>query len=56
MWAYLKQFYKNKVFKDLSNTKKWLLEFVKYKINNKNVKGITHTNFYNDAFVGCFDI
>lgn len=56
IWAYIKQFYKNKVFESLENTKKWLHEFVKNDINNNIVKSITHTNFYNDAFVRCFEI
>ena len=56
IWAYIKQFYKNKVFKDLDNIKKWLHEFVNNNINSNNVKSITHTNFYNDAFVGCFEL
>ncbi|WP_216664198.1 transposase [Lentimicrobium sp. S6] len=53
MWAYIKQFYKNKVFNNLDNTKKWLYDFVKNNINNINVKSIMHTDLYNDAFVGC---
>ena len=56
IWAYIKQFYKNKVFENLENTKMWLHEFVKNDIDNDNVKSITHTDFYNDAFVGCFEI
>jgi transposase len=50
IWAYIKQFYKNKVFQDLETLKLWLHAFVKDKLNKEIIKSITHNPFYNNQF------
>ena len=40
IWAYTKQFYKNKVFENLENVKQWLHQFVKEKLSKKRVISI----------------
>ena len=56
IWAYIKQFYKNSVFKNLHKLKQWLHEFVKEKLNNDIIKGITHNSFYNNAYIEHLEI
>lgn len=46
IWAYIKQFYKNRVFDDLTKLKSWLHLFVKDKLNQEIIKSITHNPFY----------
>ncbi len=46
IWAYIKQFYKNKVFENIENVKQWLHEFIKDKLNEGRVESITHNDFY----------
>ena len=50
IWAYIKQFYKNKVFENLEKLKLWLHAFVKDNLNNQIIKSITHNQFYNNLF------
>ena len=50
IWAYIKQYYKNKMFGSLNEVKLWLTEFVKDKINNTVVKSITHDAKYINIF------
>jgi transposase len=50
IWAYIKQYYKNKMFNSLNEVKLWLAEFVNNKINNHVVKSITHDDKYLDIF------
>jgi transposase len=54
--AYIKQFYKNKVFENLSNVKAWLHNFIKLKLNQEIIQGITHNPFYNQIFMMQFEI
>jgi len=54
IWAYIKQSYKNKVFENLENVKKWLHNFVKDKLSESIIIGITHTHFYNKIFNDIF--
>ena len=54
IWAYIKQHYKNKVFENLENVKNWLHNFVKDKLSESIIMGITHTETYNKAFERCF--
>lgn len=54
IWAYIKQHYKNKVFENLDNVKKWLHNFVRDQLNQKTIMGITHTSFYNKIFSDIF--
>lgn len=56
IWAYIKQFYKNKVFENLDNLKLWLHQFIKNQLNRSVIKGITHNNFFNNTFNQCFEI
>ncbi len=46
IWVYVKQLYKNKVFENLENVKRWLHEFVKEKFSKKRVISITHNDFF----------
>ena len=50
IWAYIKQFYKNKVFDSLENVKIWLNDFVEEKLAAKTILGITHFKVFIDAF------
>ena len=54
IWAYIKQFYKNRVFENLDNVKSWLHHFVKEKITEEIVKSITHNHFFLNAFYRVF--
>lgn len=56
IWAYIKQFYKNRVFDNLNNVKEWLAKFVKEKLNKEIVKSITHMELYNKQFFAHFEI
>lgn len=56
MWAYIKQYYKNRVFENLENVKNWLHQFIINNINNKIVKSITYHDVYNIAFEAQFDV
>lgn len=56
IWAYIKQFYKNKVFKNIQSLKIWLHAFVKDNLNKKIIKSITHNFFYNNHFNEHFEI
>jgi transposase len=54
IWAYIKQFYKNRVFENLDNVKSWLHNFVKEKITEEIVKSITHNTFFLNDFYSVF--
>jgi len=54
IWAYIKQFYKNRVFKNIDNVKKWLCNFIENKLPAERILTITHNNFFLDAYAGCF--
>ena len=54
IWAYIKQFYKNKVFGKLENVKQWLHKFVKDKLSKNKVMSITHNNFFLNDFYSVF--
>ena len=56
IWAYIKQFYKNKIFENLTNLKAWLHQFIKENLNQHIIKGITHNTFYNKIFNEHFEI
>ncbi|OEK09899.1 transposase [Flavivirga aquatica] len=56
IWAYIKQFYKNKVFHDLQKLKLWLHTFIKDELNQAIIKSITNNNFFNNTFIQCFEI
>ena len=55
MWAYIKQFYKNKVFLNLQTLKEWLHAFVKNNLNKDIIQSITHHSFYNNLFTEHFE-
>lgn len=56
IWHYIKQHYKNKVFDNLSNVKKWLHEFIRLNLNKENIMSITKNAFYNETFIAQFDV
>jgi len=56
IWAYIKQYYKNQVFKNLDNVKQWLYNFVKNKLNQDNVKSITTNRHFIKPFMAQFNI
>ncbi len=54
IWAYIKQFYKNRVFENLDNVKSWLHNFIKNSLSENQILTITHDDLFLDAFKGCF--
>jgi len=54
IWAYIKQFYKNKVFGTIENVKEWLFDFIKNKLPADTIKSITNHKLFLDAYTGCF--
>jgi len=54
IWAYIKQFYKNKVFGNIENVKIWLFNFIKDNLTSEIIKSITHHKLFLDAYTGCF--
>lgn len=56
IWAYIKSFYKNRVFKTIQNVKEWLHDFVQNKLSEDLIKSITHHQFYINAFNEHFEI
>jgi len=50
IWAYIKKFYKNKMFSTVEELKMWLHELIKNEISTENVKSITHDSKYIDTF------
>ena len=55
IWAYIKQFYKNRVFKNLDNVKEWLSDFIRNKLPEDKILSITGDKFFLDAYIGSFD-
>ena len=55
IWAYIKQFYKNRVFENLENVKLWLHDFIKNNLTTEKILSITNDKLFFDAFVGGFD-
>lgn len=56
IWAYIKQYYKNKVFESLTQLQKWLGDFVVQDIYPEIVKSITHDEKYINAFKAQFEV
>ena len=56
IWAYIKQYYKNNVFKTLDNVKKWLYDFVKNNLDKELVKSITKNQKLCEPFLAHFNI
>jgi transposase len=56
IWGYIKQKYKNRVFKTLENVKEWLHETVKNELTESRVKSITHNLFYNAAYTDHLEV
>lgn len=56
IWHYIKQYYKNKVFENLSNVKNWLHEFIKNELNKETIISITHNKFFISNFISQFDV
>lgn len=55
IWAYIKQFYKNKVFENLENVKLWLLDFIRNHLSVDKILSITFDKLFLDAFEGGFE-
>ena len=55
IWAYIKQFYKNRVFENLENVKLWLHDFIKNNLTIEKILSITSDNLFLDAFKGGFE-
>lgn len=56
IWAYIKQHYKNNVFKTLENVKQWLYDFVKNNLDDEIVKSITNNHNICNPFLAHFNI
>ncbi|WP_297458038.1 IS630 family transposase, partial [Thermococcus sp.] len=50
IWAYIKQFYKNKVFGNIENVKVWLANFIKDNLTSEIIQSITHHKLFLDAY------
>lgn len=55
IWAYIKQFYKNKVFEKLDNVKQWLYDFVTKELTTGKILSITSDKLFLNAYLGSFD-
>ncbi len=54
IWAHIKKDYKNRVFEDLKNVKKWLHNFIKNCLSENQILSITHNKYFLDAYTRCF--
>jgi len=54
IWAHIKKDYKNRVFENLENVKKWLHDFIKNSLSVNQILSITHNKYFLNAFTGCF--
>ena len=54
IWAYIKQFYKNRVFENLENVKKWLADFIVNTLTTEKIQSITSDRLFLDAYTGGF--
>ena len=55
IWAYIKSYYKNRVFDNLENVKEWLYQFVKNQLTENIILSITGDKFFLDSFLGRFE-
>ena len=56
IWGYLKQKYKNKLFKTIEDVKEWLHRTVQTEFTESRIKTITHSEFYNTAFTNHLNV
>lgn len=56
IWAYIKQYYKNKVFESMDHLKDWLANFIVNNILPEIVKSITHHPIYMNAIKAHLDV
>ena len=54
IWAHIKRDYKNRVFENLDNVKKWLHDFMKNNLSINQILSITHNKYFLEAYAGCF--
>ena len=54
IWAHIKQYFKNKVFENIENVKKWLHEFISNELNINDVKSTTYHKLYVENFISHF--
>lgn len=50
IWAYIKQYYKNRFFDSLAEVKNWLADFINNNMSKEIVKSITHDEKYLSVF------
>ena len=55
IWAYIKSYYKNRVFDNLENVKDWLHQFVRNQLTEDTILSITGDKFFLESFFGVFD-
>ena len=56
VWQYLKERFKNKTFKNITELKTWLNNLVKEEIYNENIMKIVKSEFYTEIFKACFNL
>lgn len=56
IWAYIKQYFKNRVFESLAQLQKWLSDFIVTQIQPEIVKSITHDEKYLSVFKAQFEV
>ena len=54
IWHNIKSRFKNHMFENMENLKKWLYEDIKQNLTKNHVKSITHNDFFIHAFYGAF--
>lgn len=55
IWQFIKEKFKNIIFKNMEELKQWLWDTVKNQLNKENIKSITNNDFYNDLFYRHFE-
>lgn len=55
IWHYIKQYYRNTVFENLENVKKWLHNFVCNNLNSSIIKSITNHDIFVNQFKAQFN-
>jgi transposase len=56
VWQYLKTNFKNQLFINMENLKRWLYREVNGNLTSQRIKSITENKFYNDNFLAHFAV
>lgn len=56
IWQYLKNNFKNQLFENMENLKKWLYDEVVKNLTPTKIKSITANKFYLDTFMAHFNV